>query len=108
AGDTGRVELPHFDILHRHAGTQRHTDTVTGVDQSVGRGGVDATCTTRCQHSGFGTDINGFTGFNADGNDTSESAVLVLDQINRIPLVEEGGVVLDVVLIQRVQQCVTG
>src|SRR5690606_11542618 len=55
ASNTGRVELPHFDILHRHASTQRHADTVTGVDQSVGRGGVDTTCTTCCQYSGLGT-----------------------------------------------------
>src|SRR5690606_10229653 len=32
-GNTGRVELPHFHILDRHAGAQRHADTVTSVDQ---------------------------------------------------------------------------
>src|SRR5690606_13333129 len=40
AGDAGRVELPHFDVLHRHAGTQGHAHAVTGVDQGVGGGGV--------------------------------------------------------------------
>src|SRR5690606_36225760 len=41
AGDAGRVELPHLDVLHRHAGAQGHAHAVTGVDQGIGGGGVD-------------------------------------------------------------------
>ena len=33
--DTGRVELPHLDVLHRHTSAQRYADTVTGVDQAL-------------------------------------------------------------------------
>ncbi len=34
-GDTGRVELPHFHVLHRDTGTQRHTDTITSIDVAL-------------------------------------------------------------------------
>src|SRR5690606_26318487 len=107
-GNTGRVELPHFHVLYRHAGTQRHADAVAGVDQGIGSGGVDTARTTGGQHGGLGTDIDGFAGFNADGDNANDSAVLVLHQVNRVPLIKEGGVVLDVVLVQGVQQGVTG
>ncbi len=66
AGDAGRVELPHFDVLHRNAGTQGHADTVTGIDQGVGGGGVDTTCTASGQNGGLGPDVDGFAGFDAD------------------------------------------
>src|SRR5690606_1268502 len=49
-----------------------------------------------------------FSGLDADGDDTGDDAVLVLDDIDRIPLVEEYGFVLQVGLIQRVQQRVAG
>src|SRR5690606_11476598 len=107
-GNTGRVELPHFHVLYRHASTQRHADAVAGVDQSIGSGGVDTARTTGGQHGGLGTDVDGFAGFNADGDNANDSAVLVLHQVNRVPLVKEGGVVVDVVLVQGVQQGVTG
>src|SRR5690606_34111865 len=60
------------------------------------------------QYGGLGADVDGFAGFDADGDNTDDGAVLVLDQINCVPFVEEGGVVLDVGLIQGVQQRVTG
>src|SRR5690606_4484215 len=53
AGDTGRVELPHFDVLDRHTGTQGHTHAVTGVDQGVGGGRVDAASATGRQDHGL-------------------------------------------------------
>ena len=106
--DTGRVELPHLDVLHRYAGAQRHADTVTGVDQGVGGRCVDATSATSGKHGSLGTDVDGFAGFDADGDDTHDCAVLVLHQIDRVPLIEENGVVLQVALIKRVQQRMTG
>ncbi len=82
AGDAGRVELPHFDVLHRHAGTQRHANAVTGVDQGVGGRGVDTACTASCQNGSLGADVGGFTGFDADRDHADECAVLVLHQVN--------------------------
>src|SRR5690606_8965259 len=68
-GDTGGVELPHFDVLDRHTGTQRHADTVTGIDQGVGGGSVDATRAAGGQDHGLGTDVDGLAGLDADGDD---------------------------------------
>src|SRR5690606_24663128 len=53
AGDAGRVELPHFNVLHRHASAQRHADTVAGVDQGVGGGRIDTAGTTGGKYRGF-------------------------------------------------------
>src|SRR5690606_28032958 len=107
-GNTGRVELPHLDVLHRHAGTQGHADTVTGIDQGVGGRGVDAAGTAGGQHDRLGADVHGLAVFDADGDDTNDGAVLVRHQINRIPLVEERGAGLEVGLIQGVQQRMAG
>src|SRR5690606_6747064 len=90
AGDTCRAELPHFHVLLRNTGTQGHADTITGVDQGVGGRGVDTTGTASGQHGGLGTDVYGFTGFDADGNDTYHRAILVLHQIHGIPFIKEG------------------
>src|SRR5690606_1122268 len=107
-GNTGRVELPHLDILHRHASTQRHADTVAGIDQCVGGGSVDAASSTGGQHNCLGTNVDGFAVLDADGDDTDNGAVLVLHQIDRVPLIEERGAGFQVGLIEGVQQRVTG
>ncbi|RMR95123.1 hypothetical protein ALP76_05479 [Pseudomonas savastanoi pv. glycinea] len=106
-GNAGRVELPHFDVLNRDTGTQCHTDTVTGIDQGIGGRRVDTTCTAGCQHGSVGTDVGGFAGFNADGDDADKGTVLILDQIHAVVFVEEYGASLEVGLIKGVQQCVT-
>ena len=108
AGDAGRVELPHFDVLYRYASTQSHADAVTGVDQGIGGRRVDTTCTTGRQHSSLGADVGGFTGFDADGDHTDELALRVLHQIDRVVLVQERGTGFQVALIKGVQQRVTG
>ncbi len=87
AGDTGRVELPHLDVLNRHACAQRHAHAVAGVDQSIGGRCIDATSTTSRKNSGLRTNVNGFTGFDADGDNTNDRTILVLNQIDRIPLI---------------------
>ncbi|SVK50289.1 Uncharacterised protein [Acinetobacter baumannii] len=99
AGDAGRVELPHFHVLHRHAGAQRHADTVAGVDVGVGGGLVNAACAAGRQHGGFGFEVNHLTGFDADSRGADHRAVLVFHQIERIPLRENGGVVFQVLLV---------
>ena len=108
AGDTGRMELPHFDVLNRHTSTQCHADSVTGVDQRIGSGCIDTTRATGRQHHGLGTDIHRFTVFDTDRDDADDSAILVLHQIYAIPLIEEGGTRLQIGLVQGVQQGMTG
>ncbi|MNH87390.1 hypothetical protein D3C73_398720 [compost metagenome] len=107
-GNTGWVELPHFHILHRYTGTQRHTDTVTGIDVGVGGGLVNTACPTGSQNGCLGLEVHDFTGFDTDSGGTDYRTILVFHQIQRIPLGEDGGVVFQVLLIKGVQQRVTG
>src|SRR5690554_321759 len=106
--DTGRVELPHFHILHRVARAQRHAHTVTGIDQGVGSGGVDTARTPGRQHRRLGLDVGNFSGLDVDGNNANHFILAVFNQINSVPLVQEGGSTLQVSLIQSVQQRVAG
>lgn len=106
-GDAGRVELPHFNVLYRHASTQRHADAVTGVDQGIGGGRVDTACTASRQNGGIGANVGGFTGFDTD-DDHADSTVFVLHQVDAVVFVEEYGAGLQVGLVQGVQQCMTG
>src|SRR5690606_28010475 len=106
-GDTGRVELPHLDILHRYACTQGHANTIARIDQSIGSRRIDTTSTTGRQNNGLGADVDGLAVLDADRNHTNNGAILVLHQIDGIPFVKEGGAGLQVGLVQSVQQGVT-
>ena len=108
AGNTGRVELPHFDVLNRYACTQRHADTVTGIDQGVGSRGVDTACTTSGQYGRVSADVRGFTSFDADHDHAYKGTIFVLDQIDTVVFVKEYSAGLQVGLVQGVQQRVTG
>ena len=108
AGDTGRVELPHFHILHRNAGTDRHTHAVAGIDMSIGGGLVNTACAAGRQHGGAGFKVNHFTRFDTQSGTTDHRAIGVFHQIQRVPLGENSGMVFQVLLIKGVQQGVTG
>ena len=108
AGNTGRVELPHFDVLYRHASTQRHANTVAGVDQCVGSGRVDTACTASRQYGRVSANVGGLTGFDADNDHADEIASLVFNQIDTVVFVQEYSAGLEVGLVQGVQQRVTG
>src|SRR5690606_39437414 len=99
SGNTGGVELPHFNVLHREASTQYHADTISRVDMGVGGRGINTTCTTDSKHCRLGFHINGFTIFNIDGDDTNHGAILVSSQIYRKPFIQENGLVVEVPLI---------
>ena len=107
-GDAGRVELPHLHVLHADPGAQRHADAVTCVDVGIGGGLVDTTGTAGGQHGGLGLEVDDFAALHIDGGTANDVTVLVLHQIQRIPLGEDGGLVLDVLLIEGVQQGVAG
>ena len=102
------MELPHFDVLHRKAGAQRHADAIAGVHQRVGSARVDAPGTTSGQHRRPGGHIDHIAGLDLDGNDPGHGAVLVLHQINGEPFVQKGGAAFDVGLVEGVQQRMTG
>ena len=84
-------------------GTQRHADTVTGVDMGVSGGLINTASTTGSQHGRTGFEVNHFTGFDTQRGTTDNGAIGVFHQVQRIPLGEDGGMVFQVLLIQRVQ-----
>src|SRR5690606_33817387 len=102
------VELPHLHVLHGKARTDSHGHTVTGVDVSVGCGGVDTSGAASSKYCRLGLNENGFAVFHINGDNAHYRSVLVLDQINGKPLVEKHGVVAGVVLMKGMQQRMTG
>jgi hypothetical protein len=56
------------------------------------------------KYRGLGLHVHDFAGFDADRDDANHGTILVLHEIGGKPLVEEHGLVLDVVLVERVQQ----
>src|SRR5690606_27204853 len=83
AGNAGRVKLPHFNILNRKSGPDRHTNSITGIDVSVGSGSIDTTGTTGSKYCRLGADIDGLPVVHIDGNNTDYRAVLVFDEIGK-------------------------
>ncbi|MNU91449.1 hypothetical protein D3C71_813360 [compost metagenome] len=74
----------------------------------VGGGLVNTARTAGRQHGGLGFEVNHFTGFDADSRGADHCAILVFHQIQRIPLGEDSSVVFQILLVQGVQQRVTG
>src|SRR5690606_32743448 len=60
------------------------------------------------QHCRLGFNVGNFTGFDFNCDNTNHFVFGVLDQINSVPLVQEASAALEVGLVERVQQCVTG
>src|SRR5690554_2587707 len=94
AVDAGGMELPHLHVLHGETGTQRHADTIAGIDQGIGCGSVDTPRSTGRHDGGLGFDVYHFASLDVHGNTAHHVTASVFDQIDRKPLVEEGGVAL--------------
>ena len=84
--DAGRVELPHFHVLHGEAGTHGHANSVTGINKGIGSGRINTPGAAGSQDSCLGFDKYHFTVFNTDRYQADNMTSLVLDQINGIPL----------------------
>ena len=108
AGHAGRVELPELHVFQRHACARGHAQTITRVDEGVGGSRVDPACTARGEQRRLGFEDVDLAGFHLQRGHAQHVAVLIADQIQRHPFDEEVGLGLDVALIQRVQQRVTG
>ena len=74
----------------------------------VRSGGVNSTCPASCEDRRLGLYVDRLACLDANGNDTDYRTVLILDQVDGKPLVEEHRLVLDVVLVERVQQGMSG
>ena len=107
-GHTSGVELPELHVLQRDASARRHAHAVTGIDEGVGRGVVDAAGAAGSEDRGLGVENRNLAGFHFHCGDAEHVAVGVAYQVERHPLDEELGIRAHVALIQRVQHGMAG
>ncbi len=101
--NAGGMKLPHFHILHRYAGSQRHAKTVTSAHQRICSRRINAARPTCGQYRAFGGDVHHFAGLNAKGDDSGKYPILIFHEIDGKPLVHEGCVRFHVSLVESVQ-----
>ena len=102
------MKLPHLYVLHRETGPKRHADAVAGIHQRVRRRCIDAARTAGREHGRFRLDEDDFAGLDLDGDDADHGAILIGDEIDREPLVEELGIGAQIRLIEGMQQRMSG
>lgn len=108
AGDAGRVELEELHVHQRDAGTQGHRGTVAGVDVRVGGRAEDLAPAAGGEQGGLGFDQERLAGLDLEHQRTADHPFGVADQIDGEELVEEVGARADVLLIEGMQDRVTG
>jgi hypothetical protein len=102
------MKLPEFHVLERNAGARRHANTVSGVDEGVRAGRVDAPRATRREQRRLRLQDHDLAGFHLEGDHAEHVALLVADEIERHPFDKELGARTHVALIQGVQHRVAG
>ena len=63
------------DIWDREASAQRHTNSVTRTDMSVGSRRINTPCSAGGKYSGFRLNVDRLAGFNIQRNHTHNSVV---------------------------------
>ena len=106
--DAGRMELHELHVLAGQAGAQHHAVAVAGAGMRRGAGQVGAAVAAGRQHHRLGAEAVDGAVLQVPGHDAAADAFLVHDQVEREILDEELDVVLQALLIQRVQDGVAG
>ena len=106
--DAGRVELDELVVLQRQAGAQHHAAAVAGAGMGAGAGEVGPAVAAGRQHHGLGAEAVDAAILQAPGGDAAADALLVHDQVERDVLDEEFAVMLQRLLVQRVQDGMAG
>ena len=102
------MELPHFHVLHGNACTQCHARAVTGIHECIRGRRVDTARAACGEHDGLRLDVDDLAGLDLQGDDARHRTILIRDEIDREPLRQEGGVGLEILLVERMQQGVSG
>ena len=102
------MELEEFHILQRNANPQRHGHAIAGIDKGIGRGSEHLPITAGGEQCGFCLDHQQFAGFNGQYQRAENAAFFVTDQINGEIFVKEMCPCADVLLIQGMQNGMTG
>ena len=102
------MELPHFHVFERNAGTRGHAQPVARVDERIGARGKDSPRATGREERRLGLQNHHLAGLHLQRGHPQHIAVGVADQVERHPLDQELGARPDVALIERVQHRVPG
>ncbi|CAD6563468.1 hypothetical protein LMG24235_08715 [Paraburkholderia sabiae] len=105
-GDARRVELPEFHVFERDACACSHAEAVARVDERIGRRREDPARAARGEQRGLAFEDVDVARFHFERGHAEHVAFGVADQVQRHPFDEERGLRRDVLLVQRVQQCV--
>ena len=110
--DARRVELDEFHVLQRQAGAQHHAAAIAGAGMRAGGGEVAPAIAARRQHHSLGTEAVDRAVVEAHGDHADAFLFAVRpglhDQVEREIFDEEVGVVLEALLVERVQHGVAG
>ncbi len=108
AVDAGRVELGELHVLERQAGAQRHGVAVARAGVGGRAGEVDATVAARGQDRAMRAEAVQPAVLEAPGQHAAAGAVVVHQQVERDVLDEELRPVPEALLVERVEDGVTG
>src|SRR5882724_10308604 len=108
AVDAGRMKLNEFHVLQRQAGAERHSASVTGAGVRRGTGLVDAPAPARRNDGHVGAEAMDRSVFKTPGEQTPADTVVVHQQVKCEILNEEAGLVLQALLVERVQDGMAG
>ena len=104
----GRMELEELHVFQRNPCACRHPETVAGIDVGIGTRREYPPRAARCEQRGACLQNHHFAGFDFHRHHAQHVAILVANQIQRHPLDEEIRICTHVLLIQRVQQGMSG
>ncbi len=102
------MELDELHVLEGEAGAERHRIAVAGAGVRLRRREIDAPAAARGEHDHVRAETVDAAVLEAPRHDAAAGAVLVHDEIERVILDEELGVVLEALLVERVQHGVAG
>ena len=102
------MKLHKLHILQRHAGARRHTVAVAGAGMGGRAREVSAAVTAGCQNHHIGAEDMDGAVIEVPGHDAATDAFIIHQQVDREVLDEKIGVVLQALLIKRVQNGMTG
>src|SRR5260370_10493458 len=104
----GRVELDEFHILQWQPGAQHHGVAVTGAGVSRGAGFVDPAAAASGDDGHIGAEPMNRPVLEAPGEQAAARTVLVHQEVDGEILDKEARLVLEALLVERVQDCVAG
>ena len=108
AVDAGRVELDELHVLQRQPGAQHHGIAVAGAGMRRGAGEIGAAIAAGRQHHHVRAEAVQGAVLEVPGQDAAADALLVHDEIEGEILDEELGVVLQALLVERVDDGMAG